>query len=153
MKRILQTLAKIIPIALLATVFMNLTTVITSANNYEDTTFTFYFFGSQTSTYASEGREKMDYTSSYMYCDSAYEPYVSGPLKYNALVHGSSSETGSYADCYYNGNHSTTYTFYQGDAKYMTNYVKEAGKSWARIRVIKNGMQATFSGLWSPDSI
>lgn len=119
-----------------------------------DTPFEFWFNSSQQQTYASAGRRKYDSTSVYMYCSEAVEPYFNpSDLKYYGTVHGSYSLNGSYYDCYYGSLHSTTYVFKMGNVKYMSNYVNESNRKYARIYVQKNGTGATFRGVWSPDSI
>ena len=160
MKRILKLIVKTVPMIALIVLFSNASGLISRAieNNHKDEDYVFYFFGNDTAKYATDkGREKKDRSSSYMHCTSACEPHVdSSRLKYNALVHGCKHEEGKYMDCHdpnnYN-NHSTVYTFYAGDTKFMSNYVREARRYWAKIRVRKNGMPATFRGEWSPDSI
>ena len=160
MKRSVKMFLKTIPIIALIVIFGNFNNLIVNAKvdkESDPTRFTFYFFGSEKAKYATEkGRPKNDRSSSYMWCKEAVESHVvSNSLKYNALVHRSKHENTKYVDCHdpnnYN-NHSTVYTFYQGDSKFMSNYVREAKRYWAKIRVRKNGMPATFRGEWSPDT-
>ncbi len=124
-----------------------------SANNWQDTAYTFYFSVSQNATYvASSGRTKQDTSKVYIMCNYAYEPNVSGSLRFNAQAHGSNNSSSGFAACTYNGHSTPTYTIYKNTSKYMTNYIRETNKTYANIYVSKNGMQATFKGDWSPDN-
>ena len=148
-----RRLISLIPALALLIVVLIETSGVAEANNHSDTLFEFGFNASHQSGYASGSRSKTDDTSVYMLCNYAYEPNMSGPFRYNATAHGGYSPSGSFSDCYYNGHHSTTYTFYKDDEKYMSNYIYEANRHYAKIFVQKNGAAATFKGYWSPDSV
>lgn len=126
---------------------------VASANNYTDSEYQFYFNAGQTSTYVSStGRQKMDTSKVYIMCNYAYEPYIEGELKFTARAHGSNSATSGFYACTYNGKSTPTYVIKKGVTQYMTNFVKEANKTYANIYVKKNGVAATFKGKWSPDN-
>lgn len=111
------------------------------ANNHGDTGFE-YNFGNFYGARYTEGRRKMDASSSYMNC------YGTGS-KYHAEVVANLGG-GDHADC-----GSPHYTFSSGSVWKMNNYVHEkhyrnaAIKAWPALHI------NTFSahGLWSPDSV
>lgn len=126
---------------------------ISNANNYKDTEYVFYFTAGKEKGYVdSVGREKMDYSKTYIMCNYAYEPYVEGDLKFTAQAHGSNSSGSGFATCTYNGHTTPSYVIHKDTSKYMTNYIKETNKKYANIYVKKNGPAATFRGKWSPDN-
>ena len=73
---------------------------------------------------------------------------------YYGTAHGAVSKESSYSNRMYNGKVSTRYMFTSGTTKYMTNYIYESSCRWAKI-YCESGYTsyATFSGVWSPDSV
>ena len=125
------------------------------ANNYSDTAWTFSI-ATGGNAYASEGREKQDSTSAYMKCNTmTHNGGTTGSgNSYYGTAYGSTSLNGTYSNCMYNGKTSTRYLFTSGTVKYMTNYIKESNHSFARIWCESGYTSyATFTGVWSPDSI
>ena len=111
---------------------------VANANNYTDSEYQFYFNAGQQSTYvSSKGRKKMDTSKVYIMCNYAYEPYIEGEFKFIAQAHGSNSETSGFYACSYNGKSTPTYVIKKGVTQYMTNFVKEANKTYANIFVKK----------------
>lgn len=144
----------LLPVVLLAFLSLLDYSFEAKAKNNEDTPFRFDFTIYQSQMYAtSTGRIKEDDSSVYMKCTLSYMSNMTGDFKYNAIAHGGYSPAGSYSDCWYQGHHSSTYTFQQGNEKLMSNYIVESGKSHAKIFVSQNGYMASFWGLWSPDSV
>ena len=94
----------------------------------------------------------MDTSKVYITCNYAYEPYIEGEFKFIAQAHGSNSETSGFYACSYNGKSTPTYVIKKGVTQYMTNFVKEANKTYANIFVKKYDVAATFKGKWSPDN-
>lgn len=89
-------------------------------------------------------RAKQDYTSSYMKCT-----YVSKTnYSYTAwVVAADNSEFGIDVG-------SKKYVFLAGSERWMVNYVKEKGYSYARIEGMPNqNGYYKVSGVWSPDSV
>ena len=126
---------------------------VANANNYTDSEYQFYFNAGQQSTYvSSKGRKKMDTSKVHIMCNYAYEPYIEGEFKFIAQAHGSNSETSGFYACSYNGKSTPTYVIKKGVTQYMTNFVKEANKTYANIFVKKYDVAATFKGKWSPDN-
>lgn len=126
---------------------------VANANNWTDTEYEFYFNAGKTKTYvASSGRKKEDDSKAYISCNYAYEPNIAGTLKFTAQTHGSNKKGSGFTACKYKGKSTPTYTIKKGDAKYLTNFVKETNKKYANIQVKKNGVAATFRGNWSPDN-
>jgi hypothetical protein len=109
------------------------------AGNYTDTAYQFNF--SNGGSWLTASRAKQDDTSSYMKCTSA------AGRSYNATVVARSGST-----AYAVG--SPSYGFFAGTERYLVNYVKERGYSYASILATPTST-ASFaaSGLWSPDSI
>lgn len=112
------------------------------ANNYGDTTFK-YSFGNFMGARYTEGRRKMDASSSYMDCYSTGNTYVAEVV--------ANLGDGEYANC-----KSPHYVFYSGSVKKMANYVHEKGyrnaaiKAWPSLHI---GSKFSANGVWSPDSI
>ena len=112
------------------------------ANNCKDSNWTFTY-ATGGNMYVSSSRQKQDNSSCYMRCNSYY-----------GTAHGAVSEWSSYSNRMYNGKVSPRYMFTSGTTKYMTNYIYESSCGWANI-YCESGYTsyATFSGVWSPDSV
>ena len=126
------------------------------ANNHTDEDWRFSV-ATGGNVYASkEGREKQDTSSCYMKCNTC--THTGGTTgsgnSYFGTAHGAVTKDSTYRNCIYNGKGSTTYSFTPGTTKYMTNYIKETSNSWAKIWCESGYTSyATFTGVWSPDSI
>ena len=124
------------------------------ANNCSDTNWTFTY-ATGGNMYATTEREKTDDSSCYMKCNSYSHIGNQGSgNSYYGTAHGAVSQWSSYSNRMYNGKVSTRYLFTPGTTKYMTNYIYESSCRWAKI-YCESGYTsyATFSGVWSPDSI
>ena len=88
--------------------------------------------------YKTDFRNKDNYSSSYMNCQSASGTYI-------GKVFGGHPESEAY-DCSMN----CSYYFEEGYKRFMYNDVKESGFEEAAIFGSGSG---TASGLWSPDSV
>jgi hypothetical protein len=131
------------------------------ANNHTDSGF-FYQTGTRSkanSGYVADARPKEDSSSSYMYC-TACEDITTGKSSngtFKAVVHGSKTKTGTYANMITSsGKASTTYVFSVGREVKMSNYVYECGGKYARIWAFDygtNSLNLLFRGKWSPDSV
>lgn len=113
------------------------------ANNHNDSLLTFNFKNTMLRT---DYRSKLDYSSSWMKCNSMS---VKG-ASFTGHVFGANKYGGNRYDA--SGGH--FYTFYSGTGTYMTNMVKEKGYSYAGIIASPNNGYAYKSSVaWSPDSI
>ena len=124
------------------------------ANNCKDSNWTFTY-ATGGNMYASSGRQKQDDSSCYMKCNSYSHIGNQGSgNSYYGTAHGAVSKESSYSNRMYNGKVSTRYMFTSGTTKYMTNYIYESSCRWAKI-YCESGYTsyATFSGVWSPDSV
>ena len=124
------------------------------ANNCGDTDWTFTY-ATGGNMYASSGHQKQDDSSSYMKCNSYSHIGNQGSgNSYYGTAHGAVSKYSTYSNRMYNGKVSTRYMFTPGTTKYMTNYIYESSCGWANI-YCESGYTsyATFSGVWSPDSV
>ncbi len=124
------------------------------ANNCKDSDWTFTY-ATGGNMYASSGRQKQDDSSCYMKCNSYSHIGNQGSgNSYYGTAHGAVSKESSYSNRMYNGKVSTHYMFTSGTTKYMTNYIYESSCRWAKI-YCESGYTsyATFSGVWSPDSV
>lgn len=124
------------------------------ANNCKDSDWTFTY-ATGGNMYASSGRQKQDDSSCYMKCNSYSHIGNQGSgNSYYGTAHGAVSKESSYSNRMYNGKVSTRYMFTSGTTKYMTNYIYESSCRWAKI-YCESGYTsyATFSGVWSPDSV
>lgn len=94
-----------------------------------------------------ENRLKMDDTSSYMKCNSISKSGYSYTAWVMAAKLDDHPEFGIDVG-------SKKYVFYAGSERWMVNYVKEKGYSYARIEGWPNynGIYRV-SGVWSPDSV
>ncbi len=114
-----------------------------SANNHQDTNFTYSFSysGQQNRT---SYRDKTDDTSAYMLCTGGsgrYTAWVVGKNEYGSEVNMSG---GSY------------YGFASGQSHYMSNYVYEnyGGQSNCVAAIRGQSIDGnTAFGVWSPDSV
>ncbi len=124
------------------------------ANNCKDSDWTFTY-ATGGNMYASSGRQKQNDSSCYMKCNSYSHIGNQGSgNSYYGTAHGAVSKESSYSNRMYNGKVSTRYMFTSGTTKYMTNYIYESSCRWAKI-YCESGYTsyATFSGVWSPDSV
>lgn len=124
------------------------------ANNCKDSDWTFTY-ATGGNMYASSGRQKQDDSSCYMKCNSYSHIGNQGSgNSYYGTAHGAVSKESSYSNRMYNGKVSPRYMFTSGTTKYMTNYIYESSCRWANI-YCESGYTsyATFSGVWSPDSV
>ena len=124
------------------------------ANNCKDSDWTFTY-ATGGNMYASSGRQKQADSSCYMKCNSYSHIGNQGSgNSYYGTAHGAVSKESSYSNRMYNGKVSTRYMFTSGTTKYMTNYIYESSCRWANI-YCESGYTsyATFSGVWSPDSV
>lgn len=125
------------------------------ANNCGDTSWTFTYATGGNMYATKDGRQKQDDSSSYMKCNSYSHIGNQGSgNSYYGTAHGAVSKESSYGNRMYNGKVSTRYMFTSGTTKYMTNYIYESSCRWANI-YCESGYTsyATFSGVWSPDSV
>ena len=124
------------------------------ANNCKDSNWTFTY-ATGGNMYVSSSRQKQDNSSCYMRCNSYSHIGNQGSgNSYYGTAHGAVSEWSSYSNRMYNGKVSPRYMFTSGTTKYMTNYIYESSCRWAKI-YCESGYTsyATFSGVWSPDSV
>lgn len=125
------------------------------ANNCGDTNWTFTYATGGNMYAAKEGRQKTDDSSCYMKCNSYSHIGNQGSgNSYYGTAHGAITKGSSYSNRMYNGKVSTRYLFTPGTTRYMTNYIYETSCEWANI-YCESGYTsyATFSGVWSPDSV
>ena len=125
------------------------------ANNCGDTSWTFTYATGGNMYATKDGRQKQDDSSSYMKCNSySHSGNQGSGNMYQGTPHGAVSKESSYSNLMYNGKVSTRYMFTSGTTKYMTNYIYESSCRWANI-YCESGYTsyATFSGVWSPDSV
>ena len=125
------------------------------ANNCKDSDWTFTYATGGNMYATKDGRQKQDDSSSYMKCNSYSHIGNQGSgNSYYGTAHGAVSKESSYSNRMYNGKVSTRYMFTSGTTKYMTNYIYESSCRWAKI-YCESGYTsyATFSGVWSPDSV
>ena len=125
------------------------------ANNCKDSNWTFTYATGGNMYATKDGRQKQDDSSCYMRCNSYSHIGNQGSgNSYYGTAHGAVSEWSSYSNRMYNGKVSPRYMFTSGTTKYMTNYIYESSCRWAKI-YCESGYTsyATFSGVWSPDSV
>lgn len=114
-----------------------------AAGNYKDTLFSFNYNGDGSDVFTGM-RSKLDYTSSYVY--NQYSTYG-----FSATVYGAKSSTTSIGTFCTAG---PVPHVNVGQAKYLPNYVKERGYSYAQIGFTSDSHGASYiGGWWSPDSI
>lgn len=112
------------------------------ANNNSDTWYDFGFDNG--GTQETERRSKEDTSASWMSCRDCDGEDVG----YRAYVYGYSSYSSNDGQSYSSG-----YTFYDGDTKYMRNWVKENDRDYASIKAdLMSGICVGYSGWWSPDN-
>ncbi len=118
-----------------------------SASNI-DRGYTYHFTTSNNLVQVTTKQPKENDTSLYMY-------YVSGGPTYVAHAAGYTTIS-TYKDCSYDKNSaaqfSYKYEFKPGQRRYMYNYVRENGYSYAGVYA-RAYTAGSASGVWSPDSV
>ena len=118
---------------------MSLSAVAVSADgNTQDT---LWSYSCQNASSNTEWRRK--YNDSYVYCKptSGYATYVT--------VKGADNDSGSGS-----GTYSLTFNIPIGTKGFISNYVNENGKKYARLYLQRTVMDNTIcQGKWSPDSV
>lgn len=148
------SLSKAIAVGISALVVATCVPMISEANNCRDDLYVFNTSATGGAGYVCNGgRDKLDDSSSYMYCTSYSKTYSQGTGNtYTATAEGSTNSTG-FHNCSYNGKKTPSYTFSAGTKKYMTNYIHETGCTRANIYCSSRATYAKFEGKWSPDSV
>lgn len=133
---------KIFSIVLCSMFLLSMDFMPVSASNHSDTPLTWNFSnggGRQTATQ----RRKDNTTSVYQKCTSTKYSYTS-------YVIGAKTSTGAVT----NASGGNSYVFNSGTVRYMINYVKEWGYSYAGLNARpSNSYTYNAAILWSPDSI
>lgn len=141
---------KLITIVISAAVIIILSSSFAEANNYADEPWSFTVGPHGGTGYiVKTGRNKTDASSVYIKCDEGTEG-----KSFLGTAYGSNSADKGFFNCTYNGKASKSYSIKKDSVFLMTNYIYEAGYGYANVfydaKYIGN---ASFSGVWSPDSI
>lgn len=118
------------------------------ANNHTDTDYYSGFLGGYGDTGYTSARQKKDYSSSYIADKGTY-----GKLSVQVMAASGSSSINVGSEVYYIG--------YGFGSSYLSNYVKEKGYGWAKLKFVNvkimtptTSSSASYSnGVWSPDSV
>lgn len=151
-----KKVSRIVSALLVVMLVASLGTIAVSANNHQDTNFTFSFNASSPLSWT-EVREKQDDSSMYAYIttmDGAYYVTCYGAKASELRTYGGSGNTlPSYLTS--TARYDTDYVrfTYAGESHYISNWVYESGGRRAALIGKTTASYHNVRGVWSPDSV